>query len=99
MIRHINDVLDYNFEEYSRRFPAFFYTDEQGRRTKPVIIPAQAIASDRTCPMYFKRLIDVGTLAGDPYYLMFNADPLRGPCDRDTALEFFGDFLYEKLGL
>lgn len=99
MIRHINDVLDVNFNEYSRRFPAFFYVDERGRKTKPVIIPAQAIAADKTCPMYFRRLIDVGTLAGDPYYLLFNADPLRGDASRERAVEFFGDFMYGKLGL
>ena len=99
MIRHINDVLDVNFNEYSRRFPAFFYVDERGQKTKPIIIPAQAIAADKTCPMYFRRLIDVGTLAGDPYYLLFNADPLRGDASRERAVEFFGDFMYDKLGL
>lgn len=63
-----------------------------------MMFPAQTLANLPECPMYFRRLIDTSTVQGDPYYLIFRADPLRGDASRQKAKEFFAELLYEKCG-
>lgn len=93
-LRDLNSKLDYYWNEYSKRFPAFCYIDENGNKSKPLIVPGQTLRRD--APMYMKRLVDEDPTS---YYFMMQANPLKGPADRLTAVEFFFDFFQTKLGM
>jgi hypothetical protein len=46
-IQHVNSVIDYNWPEYQRRFPAF---------DKPQIVPAESLRG--MAPIYMRNIID-----------------------------------------
>lgn len=84
-LQHINSVIDYNWPEYQRRFPAFEH---------PEIVPAESLRG--MAPAYMRRNIDQDPTS---YYMFVRANPLNGDCTRETFKEFIDDLFYEKLSM
>ena len=84
-IQHINSVVNYNWPEYQRRFPAF---------DKPQIIPAEALRG--MAPVYLHSAIDQDPTS---IYMFISGDVTKGDCSREKACEFFYDLFFEKLGM
>ena len=84
-IQHINSVVNYNWPEYQRRFPAF---------DKPQIIPAEALRG--MAPVYLHSAIDQDPTS---MYMFISGDVTKGDCSREKACEFFYDLFFEKLGM
>lgn len=84
-IQHINSVVNYNWPEYQRRFPAF---------DKPQIIPAETLRG--MAPIYLHSAIDQDPTS---MYMFISGDVTKGDCSREKACEFFYDLFFEKLGM
>ena len=87
-IRSFESQMRYHFPEAQRRFPAF---------SMPKMVPGQVLAGQLAAHQcaYMARIVDSDK---DAIYLFLEADPKKGPCDRETAKAFYDFLLCQKMG-
>ena len=95
-LNRINKTIEVLWDDYSRKYPGFFYKDQDGRRNMPKIIAAQTMLNLPDFPLYAKRYVDQDPTS---WYFMMNASPLAGAADRDTAVSLFYDIFINQLGM
>jgi hypothetical protein len=95
-LNRINKTVEILWDEYSKKYPGFFFKDQNNRKNMPKIIAAQTMLNLPDFPLYAKRYIDQDPTS---WYFFMGASPLAGKCDRDTAVELFHDIFHNQLGM
>lgn len=95
-LNRINKTIEVLWDDYSKKYPGFFYKDQDGRKNMPNVIAAQTLLNLPDFPLYAKRYIDQDPTS---WYFFMGASPLAGKCDRDTAVELFHDIFHNQLGM
>ena len=93
-LNRINKTIEVLWDDYSKKYPGFFYKDQNGQKNMPRIIAAQTMLNLPDFPIYAKRYVDKDPTS---WYFMMNASPMAGAADRETAVELFYDIFHNKL--
>ena len=95
-LNRINKTVEVLWDEYSKKYPGFFYKDQNDRKNMPKVIAAQTMLNLPDFPLYAKKYVDQDPTS---WYFLMNASPLAGKSDRDTAVELFHDIFHNQLGM